>query len=362
MTQPLWIDSVPAWALGPRSRNAKFGGNIILAGIPSVSDRLLAVRHLSDRLGLPGDRALRSSGHILLEVETSIRRLRQYNDPGAIKFKDLKAGIRSGKYPRWVAMTAPQFGFKGAERGGMISKSAADRLMARDLHIEAITRSQDLERDGLGAGVNIWWPAWTSRKVDDPSDPPMDFQRAWDMLLEFWVYVLKATGGVMWLEWKPGDPGFDYLMTPWLANKFCKAVNDALGRMAMYINNEFAHILLAGISVTEGVQMTVDAGLFFKFLHANAGMKLPVSIQSLLDAGVKPENIPILLDADWPLGVGSQAAWNDQRDAIGVMDRTGQPTIFCEHDVNPSGLEPLAVFELSIRNRQKMLQEARAAA
>jgi hypothetical protein len=353
-----WIDSVPAWAIGPRASNSKFGGGIILAGIPLVPDRLLAVKELSSWLGLEGDDELRSSGHILHEVRTSIKAYQKYNDPAAISFRDLKAGISSGKFPRWVAMTAPQFGFKGAERGGMISRNLADRNMARALHIEAITRSQELEEAGLGAGINIWWPAWTSRRVDDPEHSPMEFNEAWDTMLAFWDDVLTVTGGVMWLEWKPGDPGIDYLMTLELAISFCKAVNVELGRTAMFINNEWAHVLLSGIDVADGTQMTVNAGLFSKFFHANSGQMLPYEIKTLLESGMKPEEILIGTDWDWAVGVGRHN-WDDQQKAIGIMDNADQQVIYCEHDVNPSGLDPLKVFELSIRNRQKMLANVR---
>lgn len=355
-----WIDSVPAWALGLRACNAKFGGNIITAGIPEMSKRLLAIKKFSRKLGLKGDEELRSSGHILHEVNTDSRAYRKYNSPDAISFNRLKAGIRTGEYPKWVAFTAPQFGFPGAERGGMISKIPDDCEMARDLHIEAIERSQELEQAGLGAGVSIWWPAWTARKVDDPTCPPMEFQEAWDKMLNFWVDVLKTTGGTMWLEWKPGDPGIDYLMTLQLAIKFCRCVNAALGRNAMYINNEFAHILLSGISVAMGMRMTVNAGLFYKFVHANSGQKLPVSIETqLTKPGTISEKIMIGTDWDWAVGVGGPETWADQEKAIGVMDKAGQQVIYCEHDVNPAGRDPLKVFELSIRNRQMMLKNER---
>lgn len=362
LKQAQWIDSVPAWALGPRASNSKFGGGIILAGIPLVRDRLIAVKKLSKRLGLKGDDELRSSGHILHEVKTNIKKYQKFNAPTAISFRDLKAGIASGKFPRWVAMTAPQFGFKGAERGGMISKRPADRVMARDLHIEAIERSQELFNVGLGADINIWWPAWTARKPDDPANPPMEFHQAWDTMLAFWVDLLKTTGGVMWLEWKPGDPGIDYLMTIELAIAFCNAVNEELGRKALFINNEFAHVLLSGISVADGVQKTVDAGLFDRFVHANSGQMMPISIQVMLAAGLMPKDVMIGTDWDWPVGMGGQSTWDDQQNAIGVMDRAGQETIYCEHDVNPSGLDPLKVFEMSIRNRQDMLEIARQTA
>ena len=221
-----WVDSVPSWALGPRASNPKFGGGIILGGIPDVSDRLHAVLQLSKKLGLEGNDELRSSGHILHEIRTAIPEYMEFNAPGAVSFEVLKAGISTGQYPHWVAMTAPQFGFKGAERGGMISRNPADRKMARALHIEAINRSRELVSLGLGTGINIWWPAWTSRKVDDPANPPMSYSEARDTMLAFWVDVLDETDGSMWLEWKPGDPGIDYLMTIENAIKFCTDVND----------------------------------------------------------------------------------------------------------------------------------------
>ena len=112
-----FIHSVPAWALGERAFSAKFGGNVIVAGIPMVKDRLLAIKWLSKRLGLKGENELRTSGHILHEVKTGIRAYQKYNAPTAINFNLLKSGIRTGEYPTVVAFTAPQFGFKGAERG-----------------------------------------------------------------------------------------------------------------------------------------------------------------------------------------------------------------------------------------------------
>lgn len=354
-----WIDSVPAWALGPRASNSKFGGGIILAGVQMVSDRLFGIKKLSKMLGLKGSQELRSSGHVLHEVKTDIKAYQEYNAPTAISFQDLKAGIRNGIFPPWVAMTAPQFGFKGAERGGMVSGNYADYEMAKALHIEAIARSQELKEAGLGAGISIWWPAWTSRKVDDPNNPPMEFQKAWQTMLAFWVDVLKTTNGVMWLEWKPGDPGIDYLMTLELAILFCKAVNSALGRTAMYINNEFAHVLISGIDVAYGVKMTIDAGLFSMFVHANSGQKMPISIQTMLESGKRPEDILIGMDWDWAVGVGGQDIWNDQMRAIGLMDRANQKVIYCEHDVNPSGLDPFEVFKCSILNRRDMLAIAR---
>ncbi|MCX6721668.1 MAG: hypothetical protein NTY04_00525 [Candidatus Staskawiczbacteria bacterium] len=354
------VDSVPAWALGPRSPNSKFDAGRITAGIPLVHNRLIAIQSLSGKLGLSGDDALRSSAHVLHEVRTTTRKYRCHNAPTAISFTELKTGIKAGKFPRWVAMTAPQFGFKGAERGGMISKVPADREMARALHMEAITWSQELAQAGLGAGINIWWPAWTSRKVDDPTDPPISFDEAWDLMLKFWVDVLKTTGGYMWLEWKPGDPGVDYLMTIDLAIKFCQAVNTELGRFAMFINNEFAHILLQGISVADGVQRTVDAGLFNKFVHGNSGQKTAVDIQQLLAAGTRPEDIMIGTDHDWLVGHGGKENWDDQQKAIGIMDKAEPIIVWFEHDVNPAGLNPLVVFEQSIFNRRQMLENVRS--
>ena len=338
-----------------------------MAGLLLVIDRLLAIKRLSRKMGLKGKNGLRSSGHILHEVKSRVRAYAKHNSECAITLIDLMKGIAAEKFPLWVAMTAPQFGFKGAERGGMLSRVKADRTMAKDLHKEAIETSQELESRGLGAGINIWWPAWASRRLGNPQNPPMEFDEAWDTMHEFWVDVLGTTGGTMWLEWKPGDPGSDYLMTLALAIRFCQSVNKALGRKALLINNEFAHILLEGLTVADGVKTTVDAELFFKFLHANSGQQTSELIQSQLDRGVKPGDVMIGTDQDWPLGVAGDMSegmkdtktWKDQQRAIGIMDRVGQPAIYCEHDVNPAGEKPEVVFELSIRNRMAMLENER---
>ena len=355
----IWYDSVPAWAMGPRAYSSKFGGDVIAGGIQLVADRLRAIKDLSNKMGLEGACSLRSSGHLLHEVQTEIAAYKRFNSPNAIRFDMLMAGMEAGIFPRWAAMTAPQFGFPGAERGGMISKHTADRTMARDLHIEAITRSRQLTEAGFGAGFNIWWPAWTSRRMDDLENPPMAYIEANDMMLDFWVDLLRETGAVVHLEWKPGDPGVDYIMTLSMAINFCRTVNNELGRKAMLINNEWAHVLMSGISIAQATEQTIRAGLFAGFFHANSGQKASDSIDDLLANGVPAEEILVGLDQDWPVGLLSGNAWNDQQTAIGIMDALGLPSICCEHDVNPAGQDPVKVFEFSILQRMRMLVESR---
>lgn len=356
MARARWVHSVPAWTLGPRAANPKFGGNIVLDGIPEVRDRLLAIPPFSKKLNMVGDDAILTSGHTLLEFKTGIRKYQRYNAPGSISVKDLKAGIKAGEFPRILAITAPQFGFTGAERGGMISPLIADRLMAYDLHRESIELAADLKSRGLGEGVCIWWPAFTSRKFSPTGQATRPFDEARKMMVEFWVTILTAKPyGEMHLEWKPGDPGIDYLCTIKLAIEFCNDVNRALGRKAMYINNEFAHILLQGITVYRGVEQTIAAGLFTGFVHANSNLMYPIDIQTLIDRGVPVESILGGLDLDLAVGVGDKDIWCDQQNAIGLMDGSGVPTAFCEHDLNPSGEDPFKVHELSIANVEKML-------
>ena len=357
------VDSVPAWTWGERARNSKFGGNIVLAGVQKVSVRLTAIKKLSETLGLQGEDELRSSAHILHEVKTANKKYMQFNSPFAVGFKALKAGIASGRFPKFVAFTAPQFGFPGAERGGMISPLEADRVMAYDLHREAIENSMELEAAGLGELIDIWWPAFTTRMFDDPDNPPMSFAKAWDLMVNFWVKLLQETGGEIWLEWKPGDPGCDYLNTLALAVKFCHQVNSLLGRVAMHINNEWAHILLAGHTITADTETTIKEGLFTGFFHGNMGQMMPISIESWLAQGHAIENYAIGIDWDWPIGVGgNKARWFDQQNALKLMENAGKPLVICEHDVNPAGLPPEVVFTRSILNRRKMSADWRAAA
>ncbi len=354
------VHSVPAWTLGPRAANPKFGGNVILNGIPMVEDRLLAIPPFSKKLGLFGDEALLTSGHILHEFKTSIPALRRHNSADAISQRDLKAGIKAGRFPRILAITAPQFGFKGAERGGMIS-SRIDADMAFSLHSEAIELAMELKELGFGEGFCIWWPAFTSRSLNPLGRPSPSLEEAWNRMLYFWVGLLGKTGGVMHLEWKPCDPGIDYLCTIGLAIEFCNAVNRELGRKAMMINNEFAHVLLSGIPVAAGVYETIKAGLFSGFVHGNSNLMYPQDIEKLIHGGVDIATVLGGLDLDWAVGVGGPAIWDDQQEAIGLMDQSGVPTVFCEHDLNPAGEDPFAVHELSIRNVQKMLETTRGA-
>jgi hypothetical protein len=97
LKQTKWIDSAPAWAWGPRPSNPKFGGGLMVAGIPLVVDRLIAVKGLTMKLGLSEEDEVRSSGHVLHEIKTGMERYKKFNSPQAISFRELQIGIRGGK-------------------------------------------------------------------------------------------------------------------------------------------------------------------------------------------------------------------------------------------------------------------------
>lgn len=345
--------------MSPRGANPKFQGGVVLGGIERVAYRMAAVKELSDRLKL--ENPLLTSVHLLHEMKTSQPEYMRFNNPNAITFADLKQGIKSGCFPQILAITAPAFGFKGIERGAILSPDKAVQKMARSLHIEAIERAQELEEDGCGKGVAIWWPAFDTRRLDllDGSGV-MDEEKALEIMKDFWVDVLEETNGCMWLEWKVSDPGvLDYIWTLGKAIKFCISVNEALGRNAMFINNEWAHLLIGGVTVREGTQSTIDAGLFTGFVHVNSAQLFPVNIEKEM-ADADPQTIPSGIDWDWAVGIGGDERWEDQEKAVEILDNCpGVETIFAEHDINPAGQDPVSFAELSIRNLQKMLDNIR---
>lgn len=350
--------SLPTWIFSPRGANPKFQAGIVLAGLPYVRDRLLAVQKLNGRLKTISGLPLLTSGHVLHEVKTRIRKYQRFNSPFAITQRELKAGISRGDYPRIAAVTAPAFGIPGVERGTILSSDRRKVQMAKDLHTEAIDLSQELKDDGLGEGITICWPAFDSGREDLLDEKPLSFEEAWKRMVDFWVEVLDETEGKVWLEWKPCDPGIDYICTLKLAIDFCNEVNKRLGRKAMWINNEWAHLLISGLSVEEGTQRTIEASLFTGFVHVNSSQLLPRSIEKMMEEGTPIEEIGASYDWDWAVGMGGKKRWDDQQRAVSILKGwDGGEKIIAEHDINPAGQDPIAFAERSIANLEEMWRD-----
>jgi hypothetical protein len=362
-----WVHSIPVWTLSPRSANAKFQGGVTLAGIPSVRQRLAAIQKLSKKLSgrvVPGgSEPLLTSVHMLHELKSGIREWQKHNSPWAISFRELKAGIKRGDFPRILAVTAPAFGFAGAEGGVILSSDPKKVQMAKDLCAEAANCAAELKYKNLGEQVVIWWPAFDSRRLDLLDGSPLAFDEAWKRMVDFWVSLLRPSGqDKVWLEWKPSDPGIDYICTLGLAIRFCNEVNKEAGYKAMFINNEWAHLLIGGLTVAEGTRRTIEAGLFTGFVHVNSAQILPMSIENvLLEGCLSPAEIGSGTDWDWAVGIGSERRWVDQVEAVGLMDDAtiDGGTIFAEHDINPGGQDPIEYATLSINNLERMLGQAR---
>lgn len=348
--------SIPAWILSPRGANPKFQAGVELAGIGPVKDRLLAIEALSDEFSgeTASNQPFLTSVHLLHEVRSEIPECQPFNNKNAISFGDLKSGIKDGSFPRILAVTAPAFGFIGVEQGAILSPNQEIRKMARKLHLEALERSAELKKEGSGEGVVIWWPAFDSRRLDFEG-MPLSFKGAWDKLTAFWIDLLTGNDWMIWLEWKPADPGIDYLCTLKLAIEFCNWVNETLGRKAMVINNEWAHLLIGGLTVAEGTRRTIEAGLFTGMVHVNSAQLLSVSLENFMAGGCEPEEIATGMDWDWAVGMGGDNRYDDQKEAVKIMDNCGVETIFAEHDINPAGQNPIEYAKTSIENLETML-------
>ncbi len=359
-----WVHSIPTWTMGPRGANPKFQSGVELAGIASVADRMTAITELSSNIKTAGERPLLTSAHILHEIKSPNPKYRRFNSPNAITFGDLTKGIKRGDFPHILAVTAPAFGFPGVERGAILSSDPKKVQMAKDLHIEAIKRAKELKEMGLGEGIVIWWPAFDSRRLDLLDQPPMSLKDALDRMADFWIDVLKTTNGKVWLEWKPSDPGIDYICTLKLAIDFCARINKAFDHRVMFINNEWAHFLIGGLPVYEGTKRTIEAELFTGFLHVNSAQLLPISLEVLIQEGSDIQDIATGVDWDWVVGMGGQHRWSDQERAVDIIDccpAKAATTIYAEHDINPAGQDPITSAGVSISNLERMLLATRNA-
>ena len=344
--------------MSPRGANPKFQAGVELAGIGPVADRMVAITGLSDRIKTADGQPLLTSVHVLHEMKSAIRKYQRSNNPDAVTFKQLTSGIRRGDFPHILAVTAPAFGLPGVEHGAILSSDPRKVQMAKDLHTEAIERARELKEMDLGQGVVIWWPAFDSRRLDVLGQKCMSYEDAWKRMVDFWIEVLKDTNGTVWLEWKPSDPGIDYLCTLGTAIRFCKAVNCGLRRQAMFINNEWAHLLIGGTPVCEGTKTTIEANLFTGFVHVNSAQLLDVSLEREMAKGRSPLDIATGVDWDWAVGMGGRERWDDQQAAVAVLDSCCA-AIYAEHDINPAGQDPVKFAELSIHNLEEMLSNVR---
>lgn len=369
METALW-QSGPTWLGSPRGYNPKFGGRGGRGSFYQVTDRAMAVKKLWK--GLMESRRVSgkvyTSYHIGLELRAEDKVVGRYvNFLGAIGGDAMEALITSGLIPSVNALTFPAFGWDGAEFGGILSGNPKIRDLAFRGHVEAISRSLELKRKGLGLGRAIWWPAGDGvRPTRVPAYAVTSTQvikesRQWAELRKFWVRVLKETGGTIHLEAKPGDPQIDVLCTPELAIAFCLEVNNELGRTGMFLNWEWAHILAMGEGIEDVTQRTIQAGLFDGFFHGNGGQKLGYRLADRLRKPVHPYEITVAMDYDLRVGVGAPRDIEDQKQAIALMNAWGvrhrQPVI-CEHDIHSYELDWRDYLAASMVAAEKMWQAA----
>jgi hypothetical protein len=346
--------------LGTRAAHAKFGGGVIIGGIAPVDERLRLIKK-----SFPNDL---TSGHLWHEVGTTLSDYQAYNSKDAVAWDALVKGIESGAYPRIAALTVPAFGIPGVQNGAATSPDPAIRKMYFNMHVDSICKTQWLKSKGLGEGIYIWWPAWDSqRKYHGDEAGKLSIQEAWDLLVKTWAddatavldrldkEKISPTLPLIWLEWKPEVPGQDYINTIGRAIRFCREVDQKVGKKVFAINNEWAHLLIGGGTVEDGTRKTIEAGLFTGFFHANSADLAIVEIDE--KTGEIRKGTPGD-DRDWYVGAGGQERWDDQQKAVGLILKSGKPLV-CEHDIDPMGDDPLQYYTKSRENLEKMINASK---
>jgi hypothetical protein len=356
------IHSCPAWVLGPKSLHPKFGGGIVANGYGQVEVRLLEIAK-----NFPGDL---TSMHLLHELKTTQRTYAKFNNPNAISWKSLLNGIENGIFPQVAALTAPAFGLPGIGQGSILSPNEEIARMAFKMHKEAIVKSMDLRKRKMGKGIVLWWPAFDS--IVEMLRQVLTEEQAWNILVKFWVDIIRETENdwssvledsesVILFEWKPAVPGIrDYVNTVRRAIRFCQEVNANFGnKKVMKINNESAHLLISGVTVERGTRLTIEAGLFPGFFHANSAELSTMSVDE--ETGRVLRGAPAD-DKDWFAGAGGNERYDDQARAMKlIINKSGFKTVIVEHDIDPSGLDSLNYYALSRSNVERMAFEASTA-
>lgn len=337
----------PAWTFGPRPLHPKFGGGKMVGGIARVEQRLKTIKqHFPDDL---------SSGHVFHEVRAD-GPYERFNSPDAISFKYLCAGIAEGRFPDWSVITSPAFG-TGILSGMILNPHPEIVEISKWGHRHAILWSRVLAKKGLGAGLNVWWPGFDSRAAFGPL-AQLSYYEARERLVNYWVGLLREYdfNPVMHFEYKPSVPGkLDFFPTMQAAIDFCLEVNQQLGRKGMMINLEWAHALIGGQTVAEATKMQIEAGLFSGLVHVNSA---ELAVIEWDKAGVNIIKGTPGDDADWPVGHGGELRWEDQEEAVALMLESGVERIIAEHDIDPSGLDPVWFYGESRKNLELMIASA----
>ncbi len=342
-----WTHVCPAWIAGLRKAHPKFGGEVILSGIPRIEDRLRLIHEL-----FPDDL---SSGHIWHEIRFD-GDYERHNAPGTISPKLLLEGVSSNLFPKWSAVTSPAFGLKGVENGAILNPNQSIVSMALAGHKFGLELTRRIYDAKLGRGHYIWWPAFDSHLHRGPL-AEMSLGDAWVKLREFWTKLLEDNDYVVSLEYKPSVPGqLDWIPTMDAAIGFCNTLNSRLGRQAMVINLEWAHALIGGETVASATLKQIEAGLFGGLVHANSAELAKVS---WVDDGCRISEGSPGDDADWPVGEGGPERWADQQQTVGMLDALGIK-ITVEHDIDPAGENPMQCYARSRSNLEQMILTARS--
>lgn len=344
--------SCPLWVLGPRTAHPKFGGSTPINGYDMVEDRCDVINDM-----FPGDL---TSGHLLHEIATGLGAYAGWNSPNAISQQDLIQVCQNGI----AAITAPAFGLPIFTDGALLNTDASIQQMAANLHAEAIMLSRSMLSDGIGKGVTLWWPAFDSMRDYHLLGCSRPTNEGWNMLRDSWVGILRLfdnetlgeNDALVHLEWKPSVPGSrDYINSIGRAIRFASEVNELVGRRAMAINNEWAHLLIGGTTVEEGTRLTCEAGLFTGFLHANSAELATMRVND--ETGEIIEGTPGD-DADWAAGCGEQARVDDQIAALRYLIENFDGELIIEHDIDPAGDDPIEYYRTSRESAEQMYAAA----
>jgi hypothetical protein len=318
-----------------------------------MDDALLAIKALESNPGilLSGEDGLLTSGHLILEIVSRVAArhgIPQY--AYAISFEDLLQGVRSGNYPQINSVIPPVFGYPGADQGGLISGDPNVRKFAVELIEEALLCNLQLWEEGLGQGITIVWPAYMSLAALECAP---DFLINNELLMQSPQWILFCDGVcealqdvknqtgqevTIHFEWKVNDPGLiDVIPTLFLAMEMAKQINKEVGWQAVFINNEWAHLGLAGIGFIDGTFRTIKGGMFDRLVHVNGGTIHTESLESWMEGDpFHPTDWPALLDPDWPVGFGSERQYAEQAGAIALLAKYSEETgslVILEHDV-----------------------------
>jgi hypothetical protein len=354
-------------------------GNPTAGGFKTMDEVLRAVEKLNKKLRKLFGIEFAVSAHWWHELRVPSKAPKigysaKWNNPRAIGLRDWIKGVKAGYYPKIGRIIPPGFGLPGSDDGAFTNPDAVRRQLAHDMMVYSFEMSELVKSEGVGNGDVIFWTGpdgirW--KRLVEGKDINLSYEanpklEEWRMIVDGLVAAIREArekGYVntrLLIEGKAGgDPCYlDVFTDNKLAIQGIREINDLVGFLVAYWQDELCHRRGGGQRFCEGMQEADDADVFDGSIHFNAGGIASINFSKLLSVpgGTPMSKFQQYVDPDFLPGEGVEEWVDDQKKTIALgkkwSARTGLPfkvefdARFCRYKDMMKRLEQSAIWTI----------------